>query len=343
MKRMKKQFSQIYFPAKEQAALRTEEFDSTLSPTQVLVKADYDVLSAGTELANYHELPNTGTAKTGFPFSGIGYSVSGHVVEVGPAVTTLQPGDNVVVRWSGHRSWFVQEEKNLFKIPPGIDQRQAAFAHLASFSFLGVRKLQLQLGESALVAGAGLLGLFAVQIARLSGACPVLVSDFSPERRELALQLGADYALDPRDPDFVKKAVELTDGRGPEGVVEVTGFIPALQQALECIAWQGRISLLGCTRISDQPIDFYKYVHVRGVQLIGAHTKSRPKLESRPGEWTETDDYRAFLNLLKAGRIQVAPIIGEVVSAADAVNVYHRLNTAQKPPLGVLLDWTHVE
>ena len=58
---------------------------------------------------------------------------------------------------------------------------------------------------------------------------------------------------------------------------------------------------------------------------------------------TETDDYRAFLNLLKAGSIQVEPIIGEVVSAADAENVYRRLNASPKPPLGVLLDWTQVE
>ncbi|MBQ6352083.1 MAG: alcohol dehydrogenase, partial [Lentisphaeria bacterium] len=90
-------------------------------------------------------------------------------------------------------------------------------------------------------------------------------------------------------------------------------------------------------------IDFYKYVHRRGVQLIGAHTMTRPKLESRPGEWTEHDDYTAFLKLLKAGRIQVAPIIGEVAPAADAAAIYRRLGSAENPPLGVLLDWTQVE
>ena len=336
-------FSQIYFPAKEQAALLTKEFDATLSPTQVLVKADYDVLSAGTELANYHALPNTGASNADFPFYGIGYSVSGHVVEIGSQVKALKPGDNVVVRWGGHRSWFIVEEKELFKIPTGVDQRLAAFAHLASFSFLGVRKLQLQLGESAMVAGAGLLGLFALQIARLSGACPVLVSDFSSERRNLAIQLGADYALDPADPEFVKKAVELTDGRGPDGVVEVTGYIPALQQALECIAWQGRISLLGCTRISDQPIDFYKFLHSRGVTLIGAHTLTRPSVDSRPGQWTEFDDYRTFFKLLQAGKLQVEPIIHEVVSPQDAATVYDHIGNASNPPVGILFDWTTFE
>ena len=335
--------SQVFFDAKEHASLRTEEFDATLAPTQVLVKADYDVLSAGTELAYYRELPNTPVARGGkYPVT-TGYSVSGHVVEVGSTVTTLKPGDNVAVRWAGHRSWFVQEETNLFRIPAGVDQRWAAFAHLASFAFLGVRKLQLQLGEAAMVAGQGLLGLFATQLARLSGVCPVLVSDFSAERRELALRLGADYALDPHESDFIQKVVELTDGRGPDGVVEVTGYISALQQVLECIAWQGRISLLGCTRISDQPIDFYQYVHLRGVSLIGCHTMTRPKNDSRPGQWTEFDDYRTFFKFLQAGKLQVEPIVHEIVSPRDADAIYNRLAHTKNPPVGILFDWTNVD
>ena len=96
-------------------------------------------------------------------------------------------------------------------------------------------------------------------------------------------------------------------------------------------------------RVSDEYIDFYKYVHRRGVRLIGAHTMTRPKFESRPGEWTEHDDYTAFLKLLNAGRIQVSPMIGKVAPAADAAAVFDELNTAQNPPLGVLLDWTNVE
>ena len=69
-------------------------------------------------------------------------------------------------------------------------------------------------------------------------------------------------------------------------MVEVTGVAAALQQALEYVAWEGRVSLLGCTRIPDVPIDFYKYVHRRGISLIGAHTFARARQESAPGRWT---------------------------------------------------------
>ena len=331
----------IVFTAKETAEFLETEFDETLTGDEILVKDDYDLVSAGTELANYRALPNTGACTKGFPYL-VGYSASGHVVAVGPEAK-LKVGDRVAVNWGDHRNYFKRSETQVVKIPDGVDMKCAAFTHLASFPMLAIRRLRIEIGEPVMVAGLGLLGQFAVQFARLSGACPVLACDYSAERRELALRLGADATFDPREADCIERVTAATEGKGPAAVVEVTGYISALQQALEYVARNGRIALLGCTRVSDRCIDFYKYVHVRGVQLIGAHTKTRPKSESRPGEWTESDDYRAILNLVKAGRVQVSPLIGEVAAADDAANIYRRLNAAQNPPLGVLLDWTQVE
>ena len=331
----------IVFTAKETAEFLETELDETLTGDEIIVKDDYDLVSAGTELANYRALPNTGACTQGFPYT-CGYSASGHVVAVG-SEAKLKVGDRVAVNWGDHRNYFKRSETQVVKIPDGVDMKCAAFTHLASFPMLAIRRLRIEIGEPVMIAGLGLLGQFAVQFARLSGAYPVLACDYSAERRELAKKLGADATFDPREADFIERVKAATEGKGPAAVVEVTGAISALQQALEYVARNGRIALLGCTRVSDRCIDFYKYVHVRGVQLIGAHTKTRPKSESRPGEWTESDDYRAILNLLKAGRVQVSPLIGEVVSAADAANIYRRLNAAQNPSLGVLLDWTQVE
>ena len=332
----------IVFTSKQKAEFLEQELDETLRGDEILVKNDYDLISAGTELANYRGLPNTVAAARGFPHHA-GYSASGHVVAVGPEAKRTKVGDQVVVNWGHHRGYFKRSETRVVKIPDGVDMQCAACTHLASFPLLAVRRLRIEIGEPVMIAGLGLLGQFAVQFARLSGAYPVLACDYSPERRELAKRLGADAVLDPREADFTARVKNMTDGRGPAAVVEVTGFISALRQALGYVAENGRIALLGCTRISDEYIDFYKYVHRRGVRLIGAHTMTRPKLESRPGEWTEPDDYRAFLNLLKAGRVQAAPLIGEVAPAAEAAAIFHRLDTAEKPPLGVLLDWTNVE
>lgn len=336
------QQSLICFPEKERAEFRTQELDSTLSPKEVLVKIDYDLISAGTELANYHDLPNTEVSILRFPHYP-GYTTSGHVVKIGSEVTRFKPGDKVVCAWSGHRSWVkLQEDIRLYPVPDGIDLRLAAVAHLCSFPMLAIRKLQIQLGEACLIAGQGLLGLLAGQLARIAGAYPVIVSDCSPERRALALKLGADYALDPMAPDYIEKVMELTNG-GPETAVEVTGNINALQQVLECVAKNGRVSLLGCTRISDQPINVYKYIHCKGVYLIGTHTSNRPKQD--PTHWghSEFDDYKTFFKYIKAGRLQVEPIISETVSPKDAEAIYQKIGMQSNPPLGILLDWRDID
>ncbi|HOI54025.1 MAG TPA: zinc-binding alcohol dehydrogenase [Phycisphaerae bacterium] len=328
----------VVFESKGKAVLQEFQVPEP-GPDEVLLESDYSVVSAGTERANLIQLPNTGTAEHGFPLYP-GYCASGRVVAAGSDVTSLSVGDRVIISWGGHRSHTIKKAASVFRIEDdSIDMQDAAFCHIASFSFLGVRKLKIELGEAAMVVGMGILGAFAVQIAGLSGAIPVLVSDLDPVRRKLALTLGASAAFSPDEPDFVEKIKALTGGHGPNAVVEVTGSALALRQALEYVAWEGRISLLGCTRISDVPIDFYQYVHRRGVSLIGAHTSTRAKLESAPAHWTEHDDYRTFLKFVAAGKLRTRPLTSEVVSPEAAPMVYGRLAEAATVPMGIVFDW----
>ena len=203
----------------------------------------------------------------------------------------------------------------------------------------GVRKLEIELGESAMVMGQGLLGIFATQFLRLSGANPVIAVDLNPQRRELALKLGADYAFDPSDKDFVEKVKEVTKGKGVNGCVEVTGIAQAMNQALQCASWMGRISLLGCTRVSDSAVDYYQQVHRPGVKLIGAHNFVRPKHESYPHHWTHHDDCRAILDMIASKRIQVEPIISRVESPVNAPQIYNELCDDKNFPIGTMFDW----
>jgi len=328
----------IVFEAPGQATLQSCEVPAP-EPGEVLLESEYTVVSAGTERANLVQLPNTGTSESGFPFRP-GYCGAGRVLAVGDGVTCLEVGDRAVVNWGGHRSHTVKQATDVLRIDDdAIDLLDAAFAPIAAFSMLGVRKLRLELGESAMIAGQGILGVFALQFAQLSGAIPVLAADLDPQRRALALKLGAAAALSPDEADFVDQVKTLTGGSGPHAVVEVTGSAAALQQALEYIAWEGRVSLLGCTRISDAPIDFYKHVHRRGISLIGAHTFTRAQRESSPGRWTELDDYRTFLKLVAAGKVRTRPIISSICSPETAPAVYGALADGPSPPLGIVFDW----
>lgn len=320
--------------------LKSREYDpASLQPDEALLENDYSVISAGTERAWLMDMNN---AHPNFPYEP-GYSAAGRVIAVGSGVSHLKVGDRALVPWAGHRSHNVLKAAGLLKIEDdSIDLLDASFAHIASFSCLGVRKLSLELGESAMVAGMGILGVFALQFASLSGAIPLFACDLDPVRRELALKLGATAVFDPAAPDFKEQVLAATGGKGVETVVEVTGIAIALKQALEYVARMGRVSLLGCTRIPDVNIDFYQYVHGRGVHLIGSHTHTRPSHDSRPGEWTEHDDYRTFLKLVKAGKLQTRPLISEIVSPADAHEVYQRLVKTKNPPLGIVFDWSKV-
>lgn len=332
----------VVMPSREHAALESYDFPSEPEGDQVLIKTDYSAISAGTEIANWHGLPNTNDRGDVWPRY-TGYSSVGHVVKAGPEVKELALGDHVLVTWGGHRAYFMEHEKHVFKFDSALDEREVAFANIVTFAFLGVRKLNLQLGECAMIAGLGLLGVFAVQLAGLSGAYPVIAADFSPERRKLALELGADFVFDPGEPDFIAKVRAVSGGNGPDGVVEVTGSIIALQQALEYIAWEGRITLLGCTRVSDRTIDYYKYVHRRGITLIGCHTATRPAFESRPGKWTQKDDIAVFLKFLAAKKFRVLPVISREVSPRDAAEVYAAIGNSGNPPLGNVFDWRDIE
>ena len=323
----------ILFPAKGRAELC--EYGLTgPGEDEVLIRNEYSVLSAGTERANLLDLPNTSGA---FPKTA-GYCAVGVIEKTGGAVENVRAGERVLVYHGGHCTRSVVKAAGLVAVPPSVDPLEAAFVVIASMSLQGVRKTRLELGESALVIGQGLLGVFATQLCRIAGAMPVVAIDYDSTRRELALALGAHAAFSPDEPRLKEKCAEATRRRGMNAVIEVTGAVAALRQALELVSWEGRIALLGCTRVSDQSIDFYQLVHKPGVSIIGAHNFVRPKVDSYPGYWTRQDDYRALLDLIGDGRLKVRPVISQVVSPEQAPQVYARLAEGTLP-LGVVFDW----
>lgn len=304
---------------------------------EVLARMEYTVVSGGTERANLMAENNTSQH---FPIS-LGYCGVGTAVKVGCNVQKIKEGDRVLVYHGNHSDYNIRREDEITKVEnDDVSSLEASFVIIASMGLGGVRKLELELGESAMVMGQGLLGMFATQFCRLNGANPVIAVDLNEERRNLAIQLGADYAFDPSDKDFVQQVMEATKGKGVNGCVEVTGISAAMNQALECAAWQGRISLLGCTRISDSAVDYYQQVHRPGIKLIGAHNFVRPKFESYPHHWTHHDDCRAIFDMISSKRIQVMPMISRICKPEEAPQIYTQLAEDNKNfPLGTVFDW----
>ena len=325
----------IAFTQPQTAAL----VETALKPLQgdkVKVKMEYTVVSGGTERACIMGMNNTSQR---FPMY-LGYCGVGYVTDTAEAVKKVKVGDRVLVYHGRHAQYNVISEKQVTKVEDdAMDSLDAACVIIASMGLGGVRKLEVELGESAMVMGLGLLGMFAVQFLRLSGANPIIAADLNEERRNLALELGADYALDPSDVDFQKKVMDITKGKGVNACVEVTGVSVAMKQALECASWLGRISLLGCTRVSDCAVDYYTQVHKPGVKLIGAHNLVRPKVESYPHHWTHHDDCCAILDMISTKRVNVSAIVSRVVKPESAPEIYAELCNNRGFPMGTVFDW----
>ena len=334
------QIKQIVFTKPNVAEyLTVGEVDfSKIGVDQVVVKTAVSTISAGTEKANI--TGELGTSyKAVFPVKNLGYSSAGEVVAIGEKVKKVQVGDRVVVYWGMHKNYNIVNENNVVKIEyDSLSYEEAAVSFISTFPLAAIRKVNLEIGESLMVMGLGILGQLAVIYARAAGAYPIIACDPVATRREEALKNGADYAFDPFEKDFAEKVKAVSDG-GVKTAVEVTGVGAGLDETLDCMAKFGRVALLGCTRSSDFSIDYYHKVHCPGVTLVGAHTNARPDIESHPSYFTHIDDIKTALNLCAGGRLPLKAILKEINLPKDCGEVYTRLITDKNFPIGVQFDW----
>lgn len=311
-----------------------------LGPNDVLVRLAVSTISTGTERANLVGEVNisvlSNLTHAHFPRR-VGYSSAGTVEAIGSAVTSVSVGDRVAVSWSTHSQFCVVNESKVYKLCDEISFEEAATWHISTFPMAAIRKCRLEIGESALVMGVGLLGMMAIKILKASGACPLIAVDPDENKRKIAKEIGADYVFDPFESDFDKK-VKIVTGGGANVAIEVTGNGKALDSLLDCMTKLGRVALLGCTRSSDFTIDYYKKVHGPGITLIGAHTNARQSFESAPCLWTTRDDVLAVQKLVVHDRLKFVDIVKERHPVTDYASVFKRLGEEKSFPV-VQLDW----
>ena len=343
----------IIFTKKDTAEL-VEKPMPEVGPGQVRVKLVRSTVSSGTERANVTgcnvvSIWDPPDAPVVWPRQS-GYSSSGVVDAVGAGVSSVRPGDRVAMSWTLHSEYVAVPEDRVYRLPDGVSFEAGALAHISTFPMAAIRKCGLELGESAIVMGQGILGQLAVMLLKCAGATPVIAADPIAAKREEALKLGADFAFDPTAADFRERVLAvcpLADhgiytGERASGVkvaIEVTGLGAGLNNVLDVMAPMGRVALLGCTRNSDFSVDYYHKVHGRGVALFGAHTWARPSNESSRGLFTHRDDAQAFLRLLALGRLSVEGYVADVRSPADCGAVYAALAKGGAFPI-TQFDWT---
>jgi L-iditol 2-dehydrogenase len=249
-----------------------------------------------------------------------GHEWCGEVVEVGPAVRGLQPGDAVVgecVVGPGGRDhfgfsidgadaeYFKARGEWLHRLPESLSYRQGAMVEPFSVAYNAtVLAGGVDPADVVGVLGGGPIGLLCVMAAAACNATVVLLEP-QQARRERALRIGARAALDPTSHDFAAAVAELTDGRGFDVVIEAAGAPAAMAQALEVAGQGARVVYVGINVGAEFPAQLgliqSKAVHLRG--LIGS-----------VGLWPRT------IRFLASGVVDPTSIVTATFPLADALD-----------------------
>jgi (R,R)-butanediol dehydrogenase/meso-butanediol dehydrogenase/diacetyl reductase len=210
----------------------------------------------------------------------MGHEFAGMIEEVGAGVTDFTPGDAVAamsyvacgecamcragvgVRCFASRplgfgeipgafAEFVKTRPgSVFKMPAAINFRSGATVEPLVVGLHGLRRARFQVGDTCLIMGAGSIGLVTLLWARFSGAPTIVVSEVQIERRDLALKIGADAAVDPRMRNPAAEMARLS-GSGPDVVFECIGAPGTLGQAISYAPRGGRVAVLGAAMEDD--------------------------------------------------------------------------------------------
>lgn len=334
----------IVFTGANQLEVRREEV-APLQNGEILVEGSRSLISTGTEcicLARNFAPDTHWDRWVKYPFYP-GYSHTGRVIEVAPDVPGIKIGDRIAAR-VGHRQRFNVRADLVLPLREGVSDEAAAWFALASIVQNGVRCAQLELGDTVVIIGLGLLGQLATQYARLSGAREVIAIDTpdSMARLEMAKSHGATQIL-AMSADQAKEAVrEITKGRLADVVFDVTGHPAVFPAALGVARRFGKLLLLGDVgRPTLQCLT--SDVITRGVRIIGAHDNDAPPDASDYHFWTRNNMSALFFDYVARGQMRVDDLISHRFSPAEAEKAYQLLLQDRAAAMGVVFDWSQIQ
>ncbi|HLH98930.1 MAG TPA: zinc-binding dehydrogenase [Xanthobacteraceae bacterium] len=254
----------------------------------------------------------------------LGHEASARVIEIGPGVTSVKPGDTVVLHWRPSQgiqsktpdySWggrklnagwvttfndhAVISENRMSVIPADFDLKVAPLFGCAVTTAAGVvnNDAKLKIGESVVILGVGGVGLNLVQFAALAGGHPIIAVDLLDHKLDMARARGATHCINAqRDPDVAGAVRAIVGPKGPDKVLETTGVKSVIEMAYELTHADGTCVLVG---VPSEKVTIYTLpIHFNKV-LTGSHGgDARPHI-----------DIPRIIGLMKAGKLSFDGII----------------------------------
>jgi NADPH2:quinone reductase len=312
--------------------------DPEVFPAAVEIQPTVAAVSTGTELSGYRKMKG----KTDGNYKP-GYSAAGRVLSVGPEAAAkggFAPGQRVAVYgapYTYHKTRIAAPWTLVHAIPDSVSDEEASFCGLAAISMHGLRRGSFTAGERVAVLGMGILGQLAEQMLRGWG-CRTLAVDRHTEHLELARRLGCRNTFDTRDGDVVAAAKAFAPA-GVDGVIVNTGTAGQIaDQAAEMCRDRGRLILVG----GDERVDISRGLLFRKELDVlvsraggpGRYDQQYEKLgqDIPPAwvRWTEGRNVAEFIEMVRAGRLNVKDLITHRYAWTDAAKAYTLLDSPNR-------------
>lgn len=310
-----------------------------IGPNDVLIKVkycgicgtDYHIYNGSFPIANTPLIP--------------GHEFSGIAAQKGAEVAPVNIGDSVTadINMSCEQCYFCRRGQKFFcphlsqmgvhvagafaeyikvpqryihKLPKDMSFENGAYVEPLACVVHAHERINIRLGSSVAIIGAGAMGLTHAQIAKLRGASNIIMSEINPSRLERAREIVVDHVIDVGKVDFEQEILKLTEGRGIDYVIEAVGSISTYKQALKVLGRGGTLLAYGAAPATEtmeiKPFDIYN----REFTIVGSYAGSY-------GTWAEA------ISLLQSKRFDLGMIITKKIPLEELPTLLEKEDRTQ--------------
>lgn len=278
----------------------------------------------------------------------MGHEASGVIRETGSKVTKWKPGDRVTFdstiyplddwytrkgmynlsdgrmvlgvsakefrRDGAYAEYVAVPAHILYRLPDNVGFTNAAMVEPAAVALHAVNITPLSPGDTAVVVGAGMIGLFVIQMLKIVGCTRIIAVDLDREKLEMARSLGASMLLDAESSDVSKQVGSVTEGRGADAAFEVVGLNASVNTAVNSVRKGGTVTLVG---------NISKSVEIPLQQVVTRQLRLQ-------GSCAINGEYQAVLDLMGKELINTAIILTAEAPLSEGAEWFKRLYNKEK-------------